>query len=81
MSHSRLETSLDSICPNPFPSSESRDKTLSGPRTPEEKPTKSLFTMTPQEIANWIDRRSRLVFPVAFVIFNILYWTWTLVLL
>lgn len=32
-------------------------------------------TMTPQEIAQWIDRRSRIVFPVAFIIFNIFYWS------
>ncbi|XP_011874287.1 PREDICTED: glycine receptor subunit alpha-3-like isoform X5 [Vollenhovia emeryi] len=32
-------------------------------------------TMTPQEIAQWIDRRSRIVFPVSFIIFNILYWS------
>lgn len=31
-------------------------------------------TMTPQQIAQWIDRRSRLVFPISFVVFNILYW-------
>ena len=32
-------------------------------------------TMKPQEISNWIDKRSRLVFPVAFLIFNIFYWS------
>ncbi|KAJ8923205.1 hypothetical protein NQ315_001759 [Exocentrus adspersus] len=32
-------------------------------------------TMTPQEVANWIDKKSRVVFPVAFIIFNVLYWS------
>ncbi|XP_062706760.1 pH-sensitive chloride channel 2-like isoform X1 [Aedes albopictus] len=32
-------------------------------------------TMTPQEIAIWIDKRSRFVFPVCFFVFNIFYWS------
>lgn len=32
-------------------------------------------TMTPQEIATWIDKRSRVLFPLMFVFFNIIYWT------
>ncbi|XP_013199982.1 pH-sensitive chloride channel 2 isoform X1 [Amyelois transitella] len=31
--------------------------------------------MTPQEIATWIDKRSRVMFPVLFIFFNIIYWT------
>ncbi|KRT81978.1 ion channel, partial [Oryctes borbonicus] len=32
-------------------------------------------TMTPQEVANWIDKKSRVAFPVAFLFFNILFWS------
>ncbi|XP_046665759.1 pH-sensitive chloride channel 2-like [Homalodisca vitripennis] len=31
--------------------------------------------MTNIEMANWIDRRSRILFPVAFIIFNLLFWS------
>jgi hypothetical protein len=31
-------------------------------------------TMTPQQIAQWIDKRSRVLFPASFVVFTILYW-------
>lgn len=33
-----------------------------------------LFTLTPQEIAQWIDQRSRIAFPAAFIVFNCFYW-------
>jgi hypothetical protein len=34
----------------------------------------SFTTMTPQQIAKWIDIRSRVLFPVLFLVFNIVYW-------
>lgn len=32
--------------------------------------------MTPREVSNWIDERSRIAFPIAFIIFNICYWSY-----
>lgn len=32
-------------------------------------------TMTPQQISMWIDRRSRFLFPLAFLVFNLFYWS------
>ncbi|KAI4456334.1 neurotransmitter gated ion channel [Holotrichia oblita] len=37
-------------------------------------------TMTPQEVANWIDKKSRVAFPIAFLIFNVLFWIIVLVM-
>ncbi|CAG9767208.1 unnamed protein product [Ceutorhynchus assimilis] len=31
--------------------------------------------MTPQEVAIWIDRKARVVFPVLFLVYNLLYWS------
>ncbi len=33
------------------------------------------FKLTPQEFANKIDQKCRLIFPLLFMIFNLLYWT------
>jgi len=38
-----------------------------------------LFTLTPQEIAQWIDQRSRIAFPAAFLVFNCFYWLYVYV--
>lgn len=32
-------------------------------------------TLTPQEIAIWIDRRARFMFPITFLVFNMVFWT------
>ncbi|XP_032596387.1 pH-sensitive chloride channel 2 [Drosophila grimshawi] len=42
---------------------------------PEEKPAQTFATMTPKEVSLWIDRKMRFIFPLAFLIFNALFWT------
>ncbi|XP_024085916.1 glycine receptor subunit alpha-2-like isoform X2 [Cimex lectularius] len=72
---SQLTLSVESISRNPLPNKIFFEDT-------DEKPAsqhKGLFTMTPQEIAQWIDKRSRLLFPLIFIIFNCLYWTFLLI--
>ncbi|XP_066900758.1 pH-sensitive chloride channel 2 isoform X2 [Halyomorpha halys] len=65
--------SLGSISRDPFPFTSSESDVNEG--KDNSTPQKGFFTMTPQEIAQWIDRRSRLVFPCSFIVFNCLYWT------
>ncbi|EDW83247.1 uncharacterized protein Dwil_GK22424 [Drosophila willistoni] len=43
--------------------------------TEKEKPAQTFATMTPKEVSLWIDRKMRFVFPLAFIIFNALFWT------
>ncbi|KAL1488943.1 hypothetical protein ABEB36_014727 [Hypothenemus hampei] len=46
----------------------------SGPPTPS--PSQQAWAeMTPQEVAIWIDRKSRMVFPILFLIYNLFYWS------
>lgn len=69
--------SLNAFSHDPFPSSLSRSTINIQVTSCDGEPhaAKTFFTMTPQEIAQWIDRRSRLFFPLAFLVFNCLYWT------
>ncbi|KAH8381338.1 hypothetical protein KR093_002828, partial [Drosophila rubida] len=40
-----------------------------------EKPPQTFATMTPKEVSLWIDRKMRFVFPLAFIVFNALFWS------
>ncbi|KAH8406640.1 hypothetical protein KR222_001545 [Zaprionus bogoriensis] len=42
---------------------------------PAEKPLQTFATMTPKEVSLWIDRKMRFIFPLAFIVFNALFWT------
>ncbi|CAH4032682.1 pH-sensitive chloride channel 2-like [Pieris brassicae] len=48
----------------------------SGSENSDEPPQHHTWTeMTPKEISAWIDKRCRVLFPLLFLCFNILYWT------
>ncbi|XP_025423922.1 gamma-aminobutyric acid receptor subunit pi-like isoform X2 [Sipha flava] len=61
------------VCPHPEPleNFSIRVPTLNDNKT---SVGGGLFTLTPQEIAQWIDQRSRIAFPAAFLVFNCFYW-------
>nr|WOK84219.1 gamma-aminobutyric acid receptor subunit beta-1 protein [Thrips tabaci] len=40
--------------------------------------TPGFTRMSASEVADWIDRRSRVFFPLAFLVFNIVYWTFVI---
>ncbi|KAH8245257.1 hypothetical protein KR032_007596 [Drosophila birchii] len=48
--------------------------------TAEEIDLSGWTTLTPQEIAMWIDSRARFVFPLAFLAFNLFFWTFVYVI-
>ncbi|XP_060523330.1 pH-sensitive chloride channel 2-like [Cylas formicarius] len=71
--HARNRNSRDDLI-----DSEETVTTIPVPEIPErqqEAPGHAWTTMTPQEVANWIDRRSRIFFPVTFALFNLFYWS------
>lgn len=45
-------------------------------RSKKEKEIAQPTLMTPKEVSNWIDKRSRVVFPLSFLIFNLIYWSY-----
>ncbi|ALC47833.1 CG11340 [Drosophila busckii] len=67
------ENSSMSLDDNATSMSSSSTATLT--ETPAEKPAQTFATMTPKEVSLWIDRKMRFVFPLAFIVFNALFWT------
>lgn len=66
---------LEQVQDFPVDSHTSQDRSIMMLASDEEiRPTGNFTTMTPQEIAKWIDTKSRVIFPVSFIMFNILYW-------
>ncbi|KDR22567.1 Gamma-aminobutyric acid receptor subunit beta-4, partial [Zootermopsis nevadensis] len=69
------EKELEQVRDFPVDSHTSQDRSIMTLASDEEiRPTGNFTTMTPQEIAKWIDTKSRVIFPVSFIMFNILYW-------
>lgn len=71
-----IQENGNNIAVNMEPSSSSTTLQINNSLHAEPTNEKSGWTtMTPQEIAIWIDKRSRVAFPSAFLVFNIFYWT------
>ncbi|XP_014096652.2 pH-sensitive chloride channel 2 isoform X1 [Bactrocera oleae] len=51
------------------------DVNLSGEHQEKKVCNDSWATMTPHEVSLWVDRKARFVFPLLFIIFNAIYWT------
>lgn len=58
--------------PNQSPVPKRRKYSIMSPRRYSIMPQ---FTMSNHEIAKWIDQKSRIVFPTAFLIFCLTYWS------
>ncbi|XP_076258924.1 pH-sensitive chloride channel 2-like isoform X2 [Rhynchophorus ferrugineus] len=41
---------------------------------PSPTPSQQWAEMSPRDVANWIDRKARIFFPLTFLIYNVLYW-------
>jgi hypothetical protein len=70
--------SMDSMRTDPNPESRNdpgnADLVIPVPTISAPTDNTGFTTMTPQQIAGWIDKRSRVLFPACFVVFNVLYW-------
>lgn len=70
-----IQENGNNISVNMEPSSSSTTLQINGATSAELNEKHGWTSMTPQEVAYWIDRRSRVLFPGAFLVFNIFYWT------
>ncbi|XP_030755339.1 glutamate-gated chloride channel-like [Sitophilus oryzae] len=50
------------------------DQNVEAGSPPTPTPSQQWAEMNPRDVAIWIDRKARIVFPATFLVFNILYW-------